>query len=407
MVPGTDRFYTIKTLAYTGFEAWHISNNTSWAGNGNSIYMVNGSGYAITKATDFQKYVVGSTGVTIVPTSSHNTESGCNYWYLSKTDGMLTHTATITTPSHGTITIANAAQSLNATSTTADLPHRTILTVTATPATGYNLTSLTVNGAAFTSGNTHILAEDATIAATFTAKTITITWDKNGGSSVSPASSSYTYDGSTVALATATHATKIFAGWWTDPSAGTQITEIGTTNKPSEDVTYYAHWSDGNTVYFHPGVGTVTPTSATQATIGGSVSIPTPTIDCDGWSFAGWNVGSALAETTTNPEASLVAGGSSYVPASAAVHMYAVWKKNFGGGTGPVTSTYDWDDHTTGWTVPVAFSTQSSGGNPNKYATFGQAGDLYITFGSKVAVTAFSCDINRSTNNENGTVYIE
>ena len=171
LVPGTDNFYTTKTMAFDGFEAWQIANNKSWSGS-NSIYKVDGTGYAITKATNFQKYVVGASGVTIVPTTSNNTENGCNYWNVAVTEGMLTHTATITAPTNGTITIANAAQSLSATATTADLPHRTILTVTATPATGYHLVSLTVNGAAFTSGNTHILSADATIAATFEATDI-------------------------------------------------------------------------------------------------------------------------------------------------------------------------------------------------------------------------------------------
>ena len=168
LVPGTDRFYTIKTLAYDGFEAWQIANNASWTGEGKSIYLVNtGDSYAITKATNFQKYAVDASGVTIVPTTSNNTENGCNYWNVAVTEGMLTHTATITTPTNGTITIANAAQSLSATATTAGIPHRTILTITATPNSGYRCTSLTVNGAEFTSGNTFILAADATIAATF------------------------------------------------------------------------------------------------------------------------------------------------------------------------------------------------------------------------------------------------
>ena len=168
LVPGTDRFYTIKTLAYNGFEAWQIANNASWTGDGKSIYLVNtGDGYAITKATNFQKYVVDASGITIVPTTSNNTENGCNYWNVETHTGMWTHTATITTPTNGTITIANVAQSLAATATTADIPHRTILTITATPNSGYKCTSLKVNNATFTSGNTHILAADATIEATF------------------------------------------------------------------------------------------------------------------------------------------------------------------------------------------------------------------------------------------------
>ncbi|MBR4431735.1 MAG: InlB B-repeat-containing protein [Paludibacteraceae bacterium] len=166
LVPGTDQFYEMTTNGYDGFEAWQIANNTSWSDD-NSIYLVNGSGYEITKATNFQKYAIDASGITIVPTTSNNTENGCNYWNVSTSTGMLTHKATITTPTNGTITIANANQGLSATATTANLPHRTILTITATPNSGYRCASLTVNGVEFTSGSTHILSDDATIAATF------------------------------------------------------------------------------------------------------------------------------------------------------------------------------------------------------------------------------------------------
>lgn len=166
LVAGTDQFYEMTTNGYDGFEAWQIANNTSWSGD-NSIYKVDGTDYAITKATNFQKYVVDASGITIVPTTSNNTENGCNYWNVSTSTGMLTHMATITTPTNGTITISNVDQSLSATATTAGIPHRTILTITATPNSGYRCTSLTVNGETFTSGSTHILAADATIAATF------------------------------------------------------------------------------------------------------------------------------------------------------------------------------------------------------------------------------------------------
>ena len=168
VVPGTDQFYEVTTDSYPyGFEAWQIANNVSWSGD-NSIYLVNGSGYEITKATNFQKYVVDASGITIVPTTSHNTENGCNYWNVNTTSGMLTHKATITAPTNGTITIAytdvnGASQSF--TSGSCDLAHRCILTITATPTAGYRLASLTVNGGTF--DNPFILTTDVTIAATF------------------------------------------------------------------------------------------------------------------------------------------------------------------------------------------------------------------------------------------------
>ena len=82
--------------------------------------------------------------------------------------------------------------------------------------------------------------------AKWTAKTITITWDANGGS-VNPTTSTYTYNGTPVELPIPTRANYTFNGWFTAASGGTQVTEVGTTNKPTEDVTYYAQWTSNKT----------------------------------------------------------------------------------------------------------------------------------------------------------------
>lgn len=74
-----------------------------------------------------------------------------------------------------------------------------------------------------------------------TVKPWTITWDANGGS-VSPATSEY--DGATtVTLPTPTRTGYNFDGWYTAASGGTKINDIGTTTKPTNNVTYYAHWT--------------------------------------------------------------------------------------------------------------------------------------------------------------------
>ena len=80
-----------------------------------------------------------------------------------------------------------------------------------------------------------------TLYAQWTAKEITINWDANGGS-VNPTSSTYTYDGDAIKWPTPSYAGHSFLGWYTAADGGTQITDVGTTNKPYEEVTYYAHW---------------------------------------------------------------------------------------------------------------------------------------------------------------------
>lgn len=99
------------------------------------------------------------------------------------------------------------------------------------------------------------LADDAygnvNFAVKYTANTYTITWNANGGN-VSPESSTYTYGGSTVTLPTPTWDGHTFNGWFTEETGGTQITEIGTTNKPTSDVIYYAQWTENTPVTPEP-----------------------------------------------------------------------------------------------------------------------------------------------------------
>ena len=264
LVPGTDNFYTAQTMAFDGFEAWQIANNASWSGD-HSIYKEDGSGYAITRATDFQKYVVGDNGVTIVPTEFNNTETGCDYWHVAVTDGMLTHTATITAQTHGTITIANAAQSLSATATTANIPHRTILTITATPAEGYQLSTLTVNGEAFTSGNTHILSADATIAATFVPGTYTITLHTNEGTINSGNVTEYTFGvGATLPNAVSREGYE-FGGWYANSElTGDAVTSIAASEYGDKD--FWAKWTQLHTyTYINPATGSETSVISTEA----------------------------------------------------------------------------------------------------------------------------------------------
>ncbi|MCQ2340502.1 MAG: InlB B-repeat-containing protein [Paludibacteraceae bacterium] len=112
--------------------------------------------------------------------------------------------------------------------------------------TGYTFAgwSATQSGEVITEYTPTDEGQTYTMYAIWTPKTVTITWNANGGS-VTPASSSYTYDGASVELPTpTTTAEQKFVGWFTEATGGTQITEIGTTNKPVANVTYFAQWRD-------------------------------------------------------------------------------------------------------------------------------------------------------------------
>ena len=270
LVPGTDNFYETTTPTYNDMEAWHFANNPGWA-DSHTIYRTatnNESGQpeiAITASTVFQQYRV--TGdITVIPTSTHSTgtdndgdkvNNQCEFYTINTpTDGMLTHTATITAPTGGTITIAytdvnNTAQSK--TTTTAGLAHRTILTITASANTGYELSSLTVNGSAFTSGSTHILDDDATIAATFTAAAATITLNNYTGSATT---TGYHYGDSFTLPSTNSYNCndKTFVGWSTVTVASTNTKPASNFYEPGASVTlgttntFYAVFAEVETV---------------------------------------------------------------------------------------------------------------------------------------------------------------
>ena len=123
-------------------------------------------------------------------------------------------------PSHGTISITDGVSSLSKASAGATV------TITATPATGYNFTSwdvyktgdasTKVSTAAATASTTFIMpAYAVTVNASFSAKTYTVTLNGNGGSG-NTANVTATYNSSTLS-SSITNPTKtgyIFGGWY-------------------------------------------------------------------------------------------------------------------------------------------------------------------------------------------------
>ena len=92
------------------------------------------------------------------------------------------------------------------------------------------------------------------------------------------------------------------------------------------------------TVTLSAGPGTCA-ASVTETSAGKGVTLPTPTLNCDGWTFAGWKTTSAVTtETTTKP--TLIAAGT-YKPTSN-IALYAVYQRTEETeGTPTVTTTKD------------------------------------------------------------------
>ena len=312
LVPGTANLYQTTTIYYEsdgGFEAWHIANNGGWS-DGNSIYKTNtGDGNAITNATRFEGAPVPSTGLTVIPGSDHSTggdaqNNNCEFYSYTSVPGMLTRNVSITAPSNGTISVAytdveGASQSF--TSGNRDLAHTVIITPTATPNTGYALSSLTVNEVAHTSGNTYTVTANTTIAATFSPASYTVTLNTNDGTINAGNVTSYTYGTGATLPTNVTKDGYRFMGWYdNDGLTGSAVTTIA--NDATGNKTYWAKWAQVYTITNGtPANGTIT-ISKSSAIEGEAVTI---SVEANtGYTFNAWNIyKTSDAGTTVSPAA--------------------------------------------------------------------------------------------------------
>ena len=125
-----------------------------------------------------------------------------------------------------------------------------------------------------------------TLYAKWTANQYTITWNANGGT-VTPASSTYTYDGDPVALPTPTRTGYEFNGWFTAPTGGTRISDVGKTNKPTSNTTYYAQWKAKTYIVTLDPQGGFSGSNSINATYDATLPAITPPTR-DGYIFEGY-----------------------------------------------------------------------------------------------------------------------
>lgn len=191
-VSGT-KLYKITYNYWSDATEWAIHNSTSWGNENNSVshrlgWIGNNNATHPWSGpyTDGQIYTTNGTSqctgcgqtVTLYGISSTTIPYSNNY------------SATISTPTGGTITVSytnTSGTAKNSTTTVTGLKYSTILTITATPNSGYTLGTLTVDDSSFTSGSKYILKKNITISATFNASctkptTVTPTYDSPSGS---------------------------------------------------------------------------------------------------------------------------------------------------------------------------------------------------------------------------------
>jgi uncharacterized repeat protein (TIGR02543 family) len=163
-------------------------------------------------------------------------------------------------------------------------------------------------GSAITFPYGHGRTSDFTLYAQWTANTLTVTTDEQGGTAIGDAST--TTGASMLSPGTPTRAGYTFTGWYALASGGSEITFPYGHGRTS-DFTLYAQWTANSlTVTYDSGGGSSI--TATSTTSGGSVADPgVPTRA--GYQFAGWytaaSEGSAIA-TGSAHSCALLAGGT-------------------------------------------------------------------------------------------------
>ena len=123
----------------------------------------------------------------------------------------------------------------------------------------------TSGGTQITAGTAHNQTADFTLYAQWTADTLNITYDSQGGSTVTDGDATTTTGGAIATLPTNPNRTGYtFNGWYTATSGGTQIT-AGTAHNQTADFTLYAQWQAVPTTTTSTTTTTVAPTTTTTA----------------------------------------------------------------------------------------------------------------------------------------------
>ena len=257
LVPGTARFYETTTPDWSNnFWAWHIANNCGSQGDGFAIYQTHSSSeYEITQSINFDGDEIEGDSTYYVHIGSGDgtgtdwLNDNCIFRGHSATAGMLQHNASVAATTHGKLRIeykhydntdhsseANTARNFNG------LAHTCILTITGVPDCGYKVDKIIVNGTEFTSSSIqHILDADATISATFTDDTYSITLNRNGGTINSGNVTSYTHGTGATLPTDVTKSSYGFGGWYDNAGfTGSPVTSISASD--CGDKEFYAKW---------------------------------------------------------------------------------------------------------------------------------------------------------------------
>ncbi|MBE7065688.1 MAG: hypothetical protein E7384_07765, partial [Ruminococcaceae bacterium] len=202
-----------------------VTNNSTGATISSGSYVDTGTVIKVT-ATPSTGYNLSTLKAGSTTLSSGGTYTVSAATTVSATFAKKTYKITITAPTNGTITITNNATG-DAIANGATVEHGTVIKVTATPSTGYSLSSLKAGSTSLSSGDTYTVNAATTVAATFTAIEYNVTIAVAGGSG-------------TAAFADGTTSTKGTIGqsisYTLTPATGYKVSKI-TVNGTSVSVT--------------------------------------------------------------------------------------------------------------------------------------------------------------------------
>ena len=213
-------------------------------------------------------------------------------WKNFENMNFASYVVSITGSAHGTLAVADIISTNGETKTT-HIDRETDAMFTVIPATGYELTTFTVNGVVvtLTEGMYTIenLLADQTVVASFTPITYTLNYELAGGSLVSENPAIYTIESAAITLTNPTKAGYNFAGW-----TGTGLTEATTTVTIAQGSTgnrsYTATWTPVKYTisYDLAGGSEVSANPVTYTVESAAITLNNPTRE--GYTFAGWKV---------------------------------------------------------------------------------------------------------------------
>ena len=244
-------------------------------------------------------YVYGTSG--LYPNNGDRNENGTHYWYVLVGESI----STVTFNSNGGSAVSSQSVYNGSTVAQPSDPTRA----------GYNFAGWYSDASLTTAWNFStgtVGASDMTLYAKWTVSQYTVSFNSNGGSSVS--SQTLNYGNLITRPGDPTKTGYTFAGWYSD--SGLTSAWNFSTGTVSSSMTLYAKWTaNTNIVNFDAQGGTCSPSSM-SVTYGSTYgSLPTPTKM--GYTFAGWYTGTAGSGTLVT--------STSTVSITAATTLYASW----------------------------------------------------------------------------------